>query len=1134
MRWIIMLILLPFVVNAQVSDNFSDGNFTSNPVWAGDTAYFNIDTAEYLHSDGPNASSTIYLITANNSIDSTEWEFLIRLDFNPSSTNFVRVYLVSDQPNLAGSLNGYFVQFGEPGTNPDSLDVFRQDGLTVTKIFTGTTGCMTSSTTNSVRVKILRNNSGNWNVYADCAGGNNFSFEGNFSDNTHSATNQFGVYCKYSTASRKDKYLFDDFYVGDIIGDTITATVQSVNVISSTQLDVFFTEPVEQLSAEDESFYSVDNGIGNPQSAIRDAGVFSVVHLDFSNSFNNGINYLLSVSGVVDLIGNITIDSENFVLYNPQPEDVIINEIFADPTPLIGLPDHEFVELYNNTAFDIPLDGWIFSDTSSMVVLPNIILPSNNHLILCSTTAEPFYSIYGATTAFSSLPSLNNTGDILSLRSPDGTLIDRVSYSDAWYQNDLKDDGGWSLELIDPSNPCNTSANWIASDDPDGGTPGEVNSVLGFYPDTIGPSITQVFVLANNQIIISLSETLDSTEAENVNHYSINNTIGNPVDAIPVAPDFTQVQLILGDVLDSNTIYSITLSGLIDCTGNVVGIPNSATFAIPHEAERYDIVFNELLPDPDPQIDLPASEYVELFNRSNKAIDLNGWKFEDASSSVTIGNYLLLPDSFVVIYEDAYENEFASITNRISVTSLPSLNNDFDSLYIFDDNNELIDFVLYDDSWYRNAQKADGGYSLEKINPENYCQAQENWNASTDLSGGTPGRKNSVFANATDVTPPDLLYALVPDAFTIELIFSESVDSLSAADVSNYSIDQSIGNPLLAQPVSPFFKKVILSLLSQLQTQTVYNIAVSNLSDCSGNEIGVMNAAQFGVPEPADSLDIIINEVMFNPATGGVDFVEVYNNSPKIISLKNIFVSEGDVVVEDSLLENSRIASVDFLILPQQFICLTSDPEIVKQQYYTPEPNNFIAMNDFPNYPDDESVVILRDGSGNIFDKLHYSNNWHFALLDNEEGVSLERIFYDYPTQHQDNWQSAASTVEFATPAYQNSQFSDGIIQQGEITISPEVFSPDGDGYDDVLNIQYQFPDGGYVANATIYDSEGRAVIDLVQSELLGTEGSFKWDGVDEFGEKSRIGIYILYFEAFKLDGTMSQFKKTFVLAGKF
>ena len=129
---------------------------------------------------------------------------------------------------------------------------------------------MTSSTSNSVRVKIVRYTGGNWNVYADVAGGTNFTPEGNFTDNSITSTSWFGVVCRYSTTSRYNLYYFDDFSITQLAADTISPTVTNVNVVSSTVIDVKFSEPVEANSAQALLNYSVDNFVGNPALAVRD------------------------------------------------------------------------------------------------------------------------------------------------------------------------------------------------------------------------------------------------------------------------------------------------------------------------------------------------------------------------------------------------------------------------------------------------------------------------------------------------------------------------------------------------------------------------------------------------------------------------------------------------------------------------------------------------------------------------------------------------------------------------------------------------------------------------------------------------------------------------------------------------
>jgi hypothetical protein len=863
---LVYLFLLPCLLYAQLTDSFNDGNFTTNPIWSGNDSGFVVQS-NVLRSNGPQASSVIYLSTPSSLMDSAEWNFLIRLDFNPSSTNQVRVYLSSDQPDLTGNLNGYFVQFGETGTAPDSLDVFRQSGGAVTKVFTGVTGMMTSSTSNSVRIKILRHAGGIWDVFADKAGGNNLMAEGSFTDNTYPTSNYFGVVCDYSTASRYNLYYFDDFSVGYITPDVIQPDVASVNVLSSTAIDVRFTEPVELASSENAFNYSVNNSVGNATTATRDAGDVALVHLTFANTFQNATNYTLTVSGVKDLAGN-TMNSYlfPFSFYNAQKYDVVINEIMADPDPVVALPLVEYIELHNRTAFPVSIKGWTLSDATSTATLPDVTILPDSFLVLCSVSNTDSFSSSVAKVGVASFPSLTNTGEMLLLKDVFNNLIHAVAYTDGWYGNATKADGGWALEMIDAGNPC---------------------------------------------------------------------------------------------------------------TG------------------------------------------------------------------------------------------------------------------------------------------------------------EGNWKASEDASGGTPGRSNSVAESNPDTIPPQLVRASLQDNNTLLLYFSEAVNSDVAAVASNYVISNSIGNPALALPISFEYKIVRLEFVQSFQAGVIYTVTVSNVADCSDNTVGMYNTARFAIPDSAVAGDVVINEILFNPKTGGYDFVELYNRSTKVIDLKNFDILEMDVSAPDVVLEQSSVTPESYLLFPDEYVVLTESPENIRASYLCENPQAFITMS-LPNFPDDEGICVLKIHNGPTIDSLHFSDKWHFALLDEEDGVSLERIDYTLPTQEQSNWHSAASTIGFATPTYLNSQYTQTGISDDAVVIDPEVFTPDSDGEKDFTWITYQFTEPGYTANIRIYDVKGREIRTLARNELLSSNGQFQWDGTDDEGKKARVGIYIAHVEVFNLTGKVKRFKRQLVLAAKF
>ncbi|HRG35400.1 MAG TPA: gliding motility-associated C-terminal domain-containing protein, partial [Chitinophagales bacterium] len=133
--------------------------------------------------------------------------------------------------------------------------------------------------------------------------------------------------------------------------------------------------------------------------------------------------------------------------------------------------------------------------------------------------------------------------------------------------------------------------------------------------------------------------------------------------------------------------------------------------------------------------------------------------------------------------------------------------------------------------------------------------------------------------------------------------------------------------------------------------------------------------------------------------------------------------------------------------------------------------------------------------------------------------------------QNKRYWHSAAESAGFATPTYLNSENEYHLL--GNVHIIPEVFSPDGDGYDDEAKITYSFDEDGSVVNVYLYNAAGQLANHLVKDEAIAKEGAFVWNGDDENGSKKDVGIYFLVFERKKPDGEKIIYKRKCVLAAK-
>lgn len=864
-----LVVLLGFLAltpaAAQVFDNFSDGDLTANPTWQGDVASFKVNTALELQLNAPDAGNATLFVPATVT-DSAVWELYFRLDFDPSNSNRLRIYLQSDSETLLTG-SGYYLLAGADGS-ADALQLYRQDAGASTLLASASPGSVAVSP--KVRLRMTRELGGLWKLSADFSGGQNLAPVFEVTDATYGAGSQFfGFYCLY-TATRKDKFFFDDINVGQLTPDTQAPNLLSATPISATEVDVFFSENLDETTATDPANYSLDNGIGQPAAAFLDGVNKTLVHLSLASPLQSLTTYALTASGVADLNGNIA-------------------------------------------------------------------------------------------------------------------------------------------------------------------------------------------------------------QAQTTN--------------------FTYIELA--------------------------------------QAVEYDVLINEIMADPTPPVALPSVEFIELYNRSNKVIDLKGFGFSSGSTPQLFPTYQLLPGSYVIVCDDSNLSALAPFGNVVVLTSFPALTNEADELTLTDPTGNIIHQVNYQLFWYGDTQKQNGGWTLEQISPLAPCRGSSNWRASISLLGGTPGQPNSVLDPTPDVMAPTLLsvFASAAAPSEVQLFFDERLDPVSALDPANYGISGGL-NVASVSFLPPYNFAVALYLDGALQTSTTYEVTAQNVADCAGNANAGLGVLTFALPDPIEAKDLIINEILFNPSTGGFDFVEVYNRSNKVLNLGDLVIGNLQVGIDTTTSE----VTGDRLIFPGEYAVFTENTADVLTRYTVQNPNALI-FNDIPSFSDDAgNVTIFRGGitEAQIIDAFSYSKAMHHPLLDDENGVSLERLRPDGTTQDAANWHSAAEAAGWATPTYRNSQyFENQAVENGFFEIPEPTFSPDGDGYKDFLAINYSVDKPGYLVKVKIFDSEGRFVKSLANNELLGSEGFLRWNGDTDDGTKARIGIYVIALELFNPDGTKRNFKKICVVAGK-
>ncbi|OQX95910.1 hypothetical protein B6I21_02890 [candidate division KSB1 bacterium 4572_119] len=517
------------------------------------------------------------------------------------------------------------------------------------------------------------------------------------------------------------------------------------------------------------------------------------------------------------------------------------------------------------------------------------------------------------------------------------------------------------------------------------------------------------------------------------------------------------------------------------------------------------IVLSEIMFDP------AGSEYydefIEIYNSSSSdTVDLEGWIISDGSGTdqiigVDMGTRLP-PNGYGIILDEGYFDNSTYYDSLIpgSALVLTIDNGTFGSSGLSNSTPETVFLISsFGDTVaaYQYSLNNDPGFSDEKIDLLG-GDLSENWTNSLTLNG-TPGAQNSVKRLDYDLALEGIKYSPCYPFPDDEITFQAMVKNYGLQTA--YSFQLNIFIDFDGDGVFTEQEKIVDRTLSEMSlvkgdslfvdmayfatNSGVFNLLSTLFFESDGNPLNDSLFSTMSIGFAAKTL--AINEIMYSPQSGQPEWIEVYNPQTLSVDLQGWMISDSDSATAKVISETQlKIPANSYLVLSADSLLL---------DIYDIRDAMLITIPGWQSLNNENDEIYLFDGNKNIIDNVNYFDFW-----GGDRGVSLERINFELSSNDSSNWGSSVD-VSGATPGIKNSIFVDVLPANTAMDISPNPFSPDGDGKDDIT---------------------------------VGVSNSIIWDGRNDKGNVCRMGIYIVFLEAIHYqEGVVKTVKKSVVLANK-
>ena len=828
--------------------------------------------------------------------------------------------------------------------------------------------------------------------------------------------------------------------------------------LSVGQIDTSPTNPIEgdtvslittvyNLGGLDAADYSVDffydaNGdsIGQQSELLSSqnfgllvSGDSNTVSFDWENVSAGIKNVIVSINFAQDENTANNNSFKTFTVFTKPADsfDIVINEIMYAPSS--GEP--EWIELFNRSSNDWNLQSWKVSDNASSVTISESvnIAPGEFLVLTDNISITNFYTIPSQVVVIN-LPSLNNTGDEIRITDASNKTIDSLEYLPSWGGST----GGRSLERINVEGSSIDENNWVSATSINKATPGSINSVSPKNKDLAIDKFysTKEFAVVNETfpLVVKVKNSgLEDAQNFDLKIYNDANA-DSVIQQGELITTFSGSNLLSRDSTEFNyelTNYGPGINYLIaelTFNGDEFLVNNIAYLnfnAVTINEQPGDLVINEIMYAPQS----PEPEWIEIFNRSTKIIDLQNYQIADNTDTTTVvsGSTIINPNQFFVIAKDSSIFEkYGNINNSI-ISSFPTLNNSDDEVIILDSLNRAIDSVNYFSAW-----GGASGNSLEKISSEISSNDENNWGTSNNPFGATPGIINSLTQKDFDVLLSEIRFnpqfPLSGDTlsvsakilnigkqqagFTLQLFEDTDLDSTA----NNLLETSGSLNLPPGDSITYSFNYSIENLISERGFEVV---AEFNSDQDTTNNFAYKKIAP-GFP-PAS---IVINEILYRPENSEPEWIELFNKSENAINLNGWKIS--DVVTTPV---ETIIVEEDYILQPKTYVLISKSSTVTNFHRLIPSE---IILSNFANLNNDADGVVLKDSRGLTIDSVFYDSNFGGIA-----GHSIERKDVELQSNSIFNW-GVSIDIEQSTPGRINSLTS----KNYDLSIQSINFSP--------------------------------------------------------------------------------------------